>query len=308
MQSKRGIDNLWAIFDLLPEDRKKCESIITNDIVSEVFNELFSDKRPTGNQSIWTYLLRYERHSFYPKNTKGYFYDYIHVACNWLRKQEQKEDVAKETELYAEIEECSKNDFKTLSDVAIGSKLSPLTDEGAGCKFAIAAPLFLLMKDKFSDGFYIDRSTIDYAKKFGFECFIAVYLLGITLGYDKTYDAYYDFIELTIFNGQTSIAKGEFSNQNGLCTIPKQQDLFCNEQKADNNDKQLPVAWLGKEERKMVYKPAFNEGDIMRLLKDGYKVYNRYSSILSTYIAHQGYESPRREEIDYIYRKYGDKK
>ena len=72
-QSKRGIDNLWAIFDLSETDRKICESIITDDIVFEVFDELFSYKRPTGEQSIWTYLLRYERYSFYPKNTKGYF-------------------------------------------------------------------------------------------------------------------------------------------------------------------------------------------------------------------------------------------
>ena len=47
-QSKRGIDNLWAIFDLSETDRKICESIITDDIVFEVFDELFSYKRPTG--------------------------------------------------------------------------------------------------------------------------------------------------------------------------------------------------------------------------------------------------------------------
>ena len=100
LQSKRGIDNLWAIFDLSETDRKMCESIITDDIVSEVFDELFSYKRPTGEQSIWTYLLRYERHSFYPNNTKGYFCDYIHVACNWLKKIELQEDVAETTGLY----------------------------------------------------------------------------------------------------------------------------------------------------------------------------------------------------------------
>ena len=90
-QSKRGIDNLWTIFGLPKTDRKTCESIITDDIVSEVFNEFFSYKRPTGKQSIWTYLLRYERHSFYPKNTKGYFCDYIHVACNWMAKKRNTE-------------------------------------------------------------------------------------------------------------------------------------------------------------------------------------------------------------------------
>ena len=190
-QSKRGIDNLWAIFDLSETDRKMCESIITDDVVSEVFDELFSYKRPTGEQSIWTYLLRYERHSFYPKNTKGYFCDYIHVACNWMAKTEMQNDVAIETTLYNLIKESPATDFKPLSQIAINSNLPSRTDEVAKCQFAVAAPLFLLMKDKFGSGFSIDFKTIDYAKTFGFECSVAVYLLGLTLGYDKTYAVSY---------------------------------------------------------------------------------------------------------------------
>lgn len=203
LQSKRGIDNLWAIFDLSETDRKMCESIITDDIVSEVFDELFSYKRPTGEQSIWTYLLRYERHSFYPNNTKGYFCDYIHVACNWMAKKEMQNDVAIETTLYNLIKECPATDFKPLSQIAINSNLPSRTDEVAKCQFAVAAPLFLLMKDKFGSGFSIDFKTINYAKTFGFECSVAVYLLGLTLGYDKTYDAYYDFVKLPIFELRT---------------------------------------------------------------------------------------------------------
>ena len=202
-QSKRGIDNLWAIFDLSETDRKMCESIITDDVVSEVFDELFSYKRPTGEQSIWTYLLRYERHSFYPKNTKGYFCDYIHVACNWMAKTEMQNDVAIETTLYNLIKESPATDFKPLSQIAINSNLPSRTDEVAKCQFAVAAPLFLLMKDKFGSGFSIDFKTIDYAKTFGFECSVAVYLLELTLGYDKTYDAYYDFVKLPIFELRT---------------------------------------------------------------------------------------------------------
>lgn len=203
LQSKRGIDNLWAIFDLSETDRKICESIITDDIVFEVFDELFSYKRPTGEQSIWTYLLRYERHSFYPKNTKGYFCDYIHVACNWMAKKEMQNDVAIETTLYNLIKESPATDFKPLSQIAINSNLPSRTDEVAKCQFAVAAPLFLLMKDKFGSGFSIDFKTINYAKTFGFECSVAVYLLGLTLGYDKTYDAYYDFVKLPIFELRT---------------------------------------------------------------------------------------------------------
>ena len=232
-QSKRGIDNLWAIFDLSETDRKICESIITDDIVFEVFDELFSYKRPTGEQSIWTYLLRYERHSFYPKNTKGYFCDYIHVACNWMAKKEMQNDVAIETTLYNLIKECPATDFKPLSQIAINSNLPSRTDEVAKCQFAVAAPLFLLMKDKFGSGFSIDFKTINYAKTFGFECSVAVYLLGLTLGYDKTYDAYYDFVKLPIFELRT-----ENQEANKLDYVQESNDLSstykCNFLGADN--------------------------------------------------------------------------
>lgn len=289
LQSKRGIDNLWAIFDLSETDRKMCESIITDDIVSEVFDELFSYKRPTGEQSIWTYLLRYERHSFYPNNTKGYFCDYIHVACNWLKKIELQEDVAETTGLYTQIINCSKDDFASLSNIAVSSNLSSSTDEDAGCKFAIAAPLFLLMKDKFSDGFCIDSKFINYAKKFGLECSVAVYLLGLTLGYDKTYDAYYDSIKLSIFGTQHP-TKIETIHHT---PITEERMLFPNEQSV--NDKREPIAWLYRK-KKPSYSPAFNKDEIKRLEGEGYKVLKSLSDIAKKEIAKQGYEIPSPEE------------
>ena len=62
-QGIRGVQNLWVIFELADEYRTKCEELITKDIIQEVFRELYANERPTGEQSLWTYLLRYERHS-----------------------------------------------------------------------------------------------------------------------------------------------------------------------------------------------------------------------------------------------------
>ncbi len=328
-QSKRGIDNLWVIFGLSETDRKMCESIITDDIVSEVFDELFSYKRPVGEQSIWTYLLRYERHSFYPKNTKGYFCDYIHVACNWMAKKEILNDVAIETTLYNLIKESPATDFKPLSQIAINSNLPSLTDEVAKCHFAVAAPLFLLMKDKFSNGFYIDMKIINYAKTFGFECSVAVYLLGITLGYDKTYDAYYDFVKLPIFELQVESQdtnkldyvqgsnekeiRSENRNENvvedlsskdsidskGISTDTNFQTI---EQKIspvqqgklfimENTNKKLPKAWLRlKNKNNNDFKPAFSDEEISTLKSKGYKIARRFSQEEKSYIISQGYE------------------
>ena len=232
LQSKRGIDNLWTIFGLSEKDRKKCESIITDDIVSEVFNEFFSYKRPIGEQSIWTYLLRYERHSFYPKDMRGYFCDYIHVACNWIARKEKQNDVAIETKLYSSIIESPEAKLKPLSEIAQKSDLPSRTDKDAKCRFAVAAPLFLFLKDKYNDGFSIENNIMKHAKDFEFECSVAVYLLGLTLGYDKTYDAYYDSIKLPIFE--------EHRNETG-----EQGELFNNPPK---NDKEKPIAWLYKGE------------------------------------------------------------
>ena len=296
-QSKRGIDNLWAIFGLSETDRKICESIITDDIVFEVFDELFSYKRPTGEQSIWTYLLRYERHSFYPKNTKGYFCDYIHVACNWMAKKEMQNDVAIETTLYNLIKESPATDFKPLSQIAINSNLPSRTDEVAKCQFAVAAPLFLLLKDKFGSGFSIDFKTINYAKTFGFECSVAVYLLGLTLGYDKTYDAYYDFIKLPIFEKQQQTI-----NETG-----EQGDLFNGGQNI--RDERKPIAWLWRRQgNKTLYIPAFDENGIMHLVNNRYDVLKSLTPKAKEEIIKQGYKVPKPKEIQEIYKKYGNRK
>lgn len=303
-QSKRGIDNLWTIFGLTETDRKECESIITDKIVFEVFDELFLNKRPTGKQSIWTYLLRYERHSYYPKNTKGYFFDYIHVACNWMKEKEIQNDVAKETHVYKLIEKSPKADFKPLSQIAKDSNLPDLTDEAAKCQFGVAAPLFLLMKDKFSSGFFIDSEFNDYAKTFGLECSVAVYLLGLTLGYDKTYDAYYNFIKLPIFGTCLSTIKTEFDEKRIYPYVRKteQETLFQNDININNNDKKKPIIWLWKKNKP--YVPVFDENEIKHLINERYKVPKKIGKKLKEYITKQGYEIPSSKEVKRIYKIY----
>ena len=329
-QSMRGIDNLWVIFGLSETDRKACESIITDDIVSEVFDELFSCKRPVGEQSIWTYLLRYERHSFYPKNMKGYFCDYIHVACNWLKKIELPDDVANATELCSQIMNCPKDDFASLSNIAVSSNLSSFTDESAGCKFAITAPLFLFLKNKFSNGFTIDSDIIRYTKKFEFECSVAIYLLGLTLGYDKTYDAYYDIVKLPIFESQNKSQGADMSDSvqefgEEEIHLEKRDENVVEESSKDTTDnkgistgtnlqigeqkisqvqqgqlftmkefdKKLPIAWLRlKNKNNTDFKPAFNDEEVSTLKNKGYKIAKKFSSEEKSYIISQGYKVP----------------
>lgn len=201
-QSQRGIDNLWTIFDLPTEDLFKCREIVTPSIIQEVFREFYNYERPSGDQSIWTYLLRYERHSFYPKDMIGYFCDFIHVFCNFSEKKELNGEVAESTQLFPLLIECKNPQFASLVKIVESSPLYKITKEVAGCRFAIVAPLFLFLKAKFADGIEHkpDKEFIDYTKKVsGFECSIAIYLLGLSLGYDKTYDSFYESAELPFF-------------------------------------------------------------------------------------------------------------
>lgn len=199
-QSMKGVDNLWTIFGLTEEDKEKCKAIITKEIIEEVFGELFDNTRPIGELPLWVYLMRYERHSFYPKDMRGFFCDCIHSVCNWMQKKEILEDVAETTNIYKSII-SAKPEFAPLAEIMSASPLAIKTAETAKSRFVIAAPLFLFMKDIFSDGIkMVDKRFIEYAKEIGIiECSIAVFLLGLTLGYDKTYDAYYDNVKLPIF-------------------------------------------------------------------------------------------------------------
>ena len=201
-QSIRGIKNLWTIFNLPESDLSKCKAIINQDAVQEVFRELYAYERPSGEKSIWTYLLRYERHSFYPKGMVGFFCDFVHVFCNFSRKQELSGEVAESTQLYPQFIACQSPQFMPLLKIVESSPLYQMTELAAGCRFAIAAPLFLFLKAEFADGMEHTPSEkiINYSKEIGgFECSIAIYLLGIVLGHDKTYDAFYEAAQLSFF-------------------------------------------------------------------------------------------------------------
>jgi len=214
-QSLRGVDNLWAIFSLPVEDKEKCEAFITKEVIEEVFAELFDNRHPSGDLPLWVYLIRYERHSFYPKSMKGYFCDCIHAVCNWMKKEEIVEDVAESTEVYHALMSCERDEFAPLSKIVCNTALGTKTAEATKCKFVNAATLFLFLKEKYTDGLnHVEWDIIEYAKNVGgFEFSLASYMLGLTLGYDKTYDAYYDTVRLPIFkpigNGIEENGKGD---------------------------------------------------------------------------------------------------
>lgn len=218
-QGIRGIDNLWPFFGLADELRLECKKIITKDIAQEVFRELFANERPHGKQSLWTYLLRYERHNYYPKNTFGFFCDVIHVFCNYTVGQENNEDIIESTDIYLELKNYEEDSFITLAEITSSSQLGRLTHEASGCNFAVAAPLFLYLKDLFTKnkGGILNLDEISCAKNIGeLEYSIAVYLLGLVLGYEKTCDIFYETAALPFLKkGIATTALSQHNRQEG---------------------------------------------------------------------------------------------
>lgn len=240
-QSMHGIDNLWKIFGLDEDDKVKSQRIIKGDVIAEVFRELYAYERPSGKQSLWIYLLRYERHSLYPRDMKGFFCDFIHVVCNWRMETELSEDVAESTVVYHELKG---GQFYELANVVIASPLSGMTENATDCRFCIVAPLFLFLKSLFSNGVDMRQTyngasvinIIEYSKKtYCFEFALAAYLLGVTLGFDKTYDAYYEAIELPVFKKKiASVVMKSKMNSNLLNVDSKEDDFLEDYQKVED--------------------------------------------------------------------------
>ena len=244
-QSMLGVKNIWAIFDLPQEDIAKCKDVISDDIINEAFRQFYSNETASGDLSIWNYLLRYERHSLYPKDNRGFYCDLIHVVCNWRERKTIIEDVAEQTEIYAQIIGFSGVKLMKLVNVMNNSPLATMTQEATGCEFIKAALLFLYMKAQYIDGMEHKprKRIISYTKNFGLEGELALYLLGITLGYDKTYDAFYEAADISFFKKHEEPPIWTYNEVNETTTnLGGSSQLPLSAEKSDSSA--LPIEWV----------------------------------------------------------------
>lgn len=202
---KKGAQNMMKIIGFENSDFK-CEEIITDEIISEIVELLFSDKRPSGEMSIWVYLLRYERHSFYPQNTLGCFMDMVNVVCNRHVKQEVDAQAIKPTGIFQLLESFKdredaqfENIYNTIQEKAL--KFIEMTHSyESRIDFIKVATLYLLLRKKYSDDFYYDENFITSCKKYyGDDFKLAAFLLGVVMGHNHTYDCLYERLPLSIY-------------------------------------------------------------------------------------------------------------
>ena len=213
-ECRKGAQNIWNIFKF-DEPIAKCEEIITDEILVEVVSQLFENRRPKGELPIWVYLLRYERHSSYPKNTIGFFFDTYNVICNNWKQDEFFEDDIKGTNIYTFLQSKydSTSGFASIyAELCATEECKPflqLVDSfESRVDFFKIAFWYLYLRDKYKNGLFYEPNFISEAKvKIGEELQYAAYLLGLKLGHEHTYDCLYEELPLAIFKSKAQLFK-----------------------------------------------------------------------------------------------------
>ena len=208
---KKGVKNIRSIVGINEEDQKlKIEEFINDSLVNEFVEQLYSDRSPSGDLSIWTYLLRYNRHSHYPKNILGDFFDSINVVFNKWANQEVDESAFNNTEIYYLLDSLNTPLFNLKLDSIYelirekSSKFLEKTDEfESRIDFIKVAVLFLQFRNLINNDFFLDSTMEKYLKaaeqRYPEEYELAISLLGLLLGHEHTYDAFYSNLPLSIF-------------------------------------------------------------------------------------------------------------
>lgn len=202
-QAKAGMFNCFEIFKIKDDDRSSIKQILTDAFIDGIYRDLYAGNRPSGNKSIWTYLIRYERHYPYWNDIRGFFSDAIHVFHNFLKKEEIDYEIADEVPLGEVVSKCS-GDFKQIYQTIMQNDHSQY--EVDSCNYLCVASLFLYMKSLFKDrGITMPKFNTyepifsDFYINYGFDFALAVGLLGIVLSQELTYNCYYELKNLNIF-------------------------------------------------------------------------------------------------------------
>lgn len=194
----KNIANLYKFVDNV----QQCEEIISKDILNEVVGELYANTRPHGDLPIWVYLLRYERHAFYPKTTIGIFMDIVNIVCNFIKKHEVDEEEARGTSVFAILESmpAETNSSNKIIDF-LNEKAKPFVDtikeSEPRINFLKAASTYLWLRYHYEDGLKYEE---EIAKRIrDKEGMLATYMLGLVFGHDKTYECLYNSLPLSIY-------------------------------------------------------------------------------------------------------------
>lgn len=217
--SMQGAKNVFKIFGLTGIE--KCKTIVNDDTVEEMLSEVYDNIRPQGDKSIWVYLMRYERHSFYPKESIGYYMDIVHIVCNYMAKQEVEDYQVEETAIFRILNsyvgqnlKSDKINYLLGQDERAKAFLERIAQFAPEADFISTAVSYLKMRDLFQDSFYYNKKFIEDCKSaFGESFTLASYMIGLALEHNKTYSCLYEDLPLAIYKTKEEMAAIELRKQ-----------------------------------------------------------------------------------------------
>ena len=201
--SDRGIENVEMIFGVsfskmpkgfLKRSKKEKEHYA-------IIEDSFYNVELCGQESIWAYLCRYERHQNYPSDNRGFFLDAIHVVYNY-QKEKVLDTSMTEVPIGKHLLEMPKNiSYKNLLAVMEEhTNFIKYTDKLFKGFYRIA-PLYMTLKSVFKDGIDSDKSYFGMSLDKLIESLktqynqddlkVALYLISFQLGWKGTYQSIY---------------------------------------------------------------------------------------------------------------------
>lgn len=204
-QAIAGVSNCYKIFGISDEEITKINKVLPPNLIEEVYNDVFSRIRPTDDASLWNYLIRYERHFPYWNDKRGFFLDAVHVFENKKNRAEIDYEVADEKPIGDVIASCDPASYDPiLKRVEAFAQNDYKLDD---CRYLVVASLYLYLKSEFKEGGITAtkiaqlHEIITYLhNQYGSDFAIAIALLGISLGYDLTYNYFYEINKVGIFS------------------------------------------------------------------------------------------------------------
>ena len=206
---KNGVSNIWNIYKL-SDSIDSVNAIITDTIIKEIVDELYENRRPSGDLPIWVYLMRYERHAFYPNNTIGAFMDTVNAIFNYHQKREVDSAEIESTMIMQFLYYCNEKDpnmqfsevlQRLYSEPKIANFVNLSKSIESKYDIIIIATLFYIYRNRYKEEFEYEPEW-ERGKANGIEFSISCFMLGCILGHEHTYDCLYEHLPLEIFESK----------------------------------------------------------------------------------------------------------
>lgn len=249
---KNGASNIWKIYNL-SDSIEDMNNIINDSVIGEVVNELYENQRPNGELPIWVYIMRYERHAFYPNNTIGAFMDTVNAIFNFSQKREVDSAEIESTLIMQFFQHC--NDYNAnMSFNEVIQRLYAQEDSRiinfinltrsivSDFNLIKVATLFFIYRNRYKEEFKYEKGW-NQSKTIGKDFSIACYMLGCILGHEHTYDCLYEHLPLAIFKakGTKVIVKEPAGEEPIKVQEPSNKDSYNQSDVIDSNDETKTV-------------------------------------------------------------------